>query len=219
MHRPGSWIVAALATLAALALAACGDDESAEPTSATAPPPSTAAGSTAAGSTGASSTADDAFAVVDALLEERRPDDGRLWQRAVTPRLPTSWPPAADTPWVVYAYATAFDPQLADGVRISDPFARIVETPDGGARVEPLGEIEDVDVQGVAPLTQEQQAALQEMDAATEATRGLTGEPAVGDPAAATIRAAYRAWLATNGAIAARLPDEHASFLTWVAAS
>jgi hypothetical protein len=118
---------------------------------------------------------------------------------------------------VVYVYGTAFDPQLADGIRISDPFARIVEAPDGSAHVEPLGDIEDVGVQGVAPLTQEELAALQGLEAATEATHGLTGEPAAGDPTAATIRDGYRAWLAANGAIAARLPDEHAAFLAWVA--
>jgi hypothetical protein len=199
--------VAALAAVAVLALAACGDDD-ADTTAASAPPPSTAAGS----------GPEDAFAVVDALLAERRPDDDRMWQRAITPRLPVSWPPAADTEWVTYAYATAMDPQLADGVRVSEPFARIVETRDGVARVEPLGEIEAVDVQGVSPLTQEQLESLQGLEAATEATRGLTGEPAAGDPTAATIRAAYRAWLAVNGAIAARLPEQHADFLAWVAA-
>ena len=207
MQRLGGAIVAALAAVAALALAACGDDD-ADTTAASAPPPSTAAGS----------GAEDAFAVVDSLLADRRPDDDRMWQRAITPRLPVSWPPAADTEWVVYAYATALDPQLADGVRVSEPFARIVETGDAGARVEPLGEIEAVDVQGVTPLTQEELEALQGLEAATEATRGLTGEPPAGDPAATTIRTGYRAWLAANGAIAARLPADHAGFLTWVAA-
>ena len=118
---------------------------------------------------------------------------------------------------MVYAYATAFDPQLADGVHVSAPFARIVEAPDGSSQVEPLGDVEAVEIQGVSPLTQEELAALQGLGAATEATRGLAGEPAAGDPAAATIRSAYRAWLAANGAIAARLPDEHAAFLAWVA--
>ena len=124
------------------ALAACGDDEASAPSTA----------STQAGQTAPASTGDDPIAVIDALLRERAPDDGRLWQRALTPRLPLSWPPAADTPWVVYAYATAFDPQLADGVRVSEPYARIVEAADGSAQVEPLGAVEAVEIQGVSPV-------------------------------------------------------------------
>lgn len=142
---------------------------------------------------------------------------GTLWDKALTPPLPLSWPPAPGMDWVQYAYAYGRDFQIADGVRVGKPWATITLHADGTATLAQLSAtLEDGGVQGVTPVGQEQQAILQTGETAQATALSLTALPDPSSPPAREVKAYYASWLFYNGAIAGLVRANHAPFFAWL---
>jgi hypothetical protein len=140
-----------------------------------------------------------------------------LWDKALTPPLPLSWPPAPGIDWMQYAYAYGRDFRLADGVRVGQPWATITLHADGSATLTRLTQaLEEGGVQGMVPVGQEQRDALQMGEAAQATAPALTALPDPSSPQTREVKAYYAAWLRFNGAIARLIRVHHAPFFTWV---
>jgi hypothetical protein len=136
--------------------------------------------------------------------------DQRMWQWALTPPLPGSWPPT--TTLTRYAYAFSFDPALADGQRVAGPWARIVLPPEGAPRLEALRpDLHELGIQGVHPVAPSERPSADELQAADLQMKAI-------DPKAAPPRELKRVvcyWRSNNGVIAAALADQQA-FFSWL---
>jgi hypothetical protein len=140
------------------------------------------------------------------------------WTLATTPALPNTWPPTSDTVWTRYAYAHAREFQLADAVRVAKPWATVTLRSAGkdAALTQLANALEPISVQGIAPLTREQMAALQHNDVAQEHALSLTTLPDLSLPDGQNLKAFYQLWLRTNGTIARHVRPAHETFFRWL---
>jgi hypothetical protein len=142
-----------------------------------------------------------------------------LWDIAIAPPLPTTWPPKPGMDWVRYAYGHGRDIRLADGLRVARPWATITHHADGTATLIQLATaLEDGGVQGFGPVGQQEQALLQTGESAQAAALALIELPAVGSPQAQLIKSYYQLWMRFNGAIAELLRANHEPFFAWLEA-
>jgi len=143
---------------------------------------------------------------------------GRSWTPAVTPPFPTRWPPERDHLVVRYLYATCFDPQVMDGVRVGAPWGRLECS--GGDRRRPrfvrmAGSIREIGIQGVRPVTKEEMAIYEKSGIAESGLRALVGMPYESDPGTPPLRNYYRAWCGHNGVIVSEIASLHEPFFRW----
>jgi len=157
----------------------------------------------------------------NATLKDGSP---RVWTLAVTPVLPSEWPPKPGMVWVRYAYAHGQELQLADGVRVAKPWAVMV-LHGGGATAtleQTSGVLEGLAIQGVRPLGPSEQRVAATADAAERIAPTLTTLSALPSSSAKPLndmKAYYRLWLGTSGVIAEHLRAQHLAFFAWVASS
>ena len=138
------------------------------------------------------------------------------WQAATTLAFPEPWPPHAGMALTIYAYATGFAPDIADGVQVAAPWGLLhVDPVSETVRFERLSaDLVPLGIQGVRPMSPHalQAPAHDGIPALWQAARQGHVEPAN----AAAIRAAYREWLEGNGVIAASLRPRHEAFFAWL---
>jgi len=153
------------------------------------------------------------------MWNEVKKDDSLQWEPAYTPLFPTEWPPLPRTLWVSYAYATAHNQDVTDAVVVGAPWA-IVEYSAGStptAKIVPLGNrVEEVGLQGVAPLQEGDSNDLSKQGATFNYSLSLVGEPDDSSDEVADMRAFYNAWLRHNGTITSLVRESHLEFLDWV---
>lgn len=117
-----------------------------------------------------------------------------FWSHRVSPGFPCSWPVKERGPLCYYAYAAAFDPQLADGERIAAPWARVTVERNNPPKAELLTKaVKELGIQGVRPLKKGETEILK-----TD-SKGF-----------------YCLWAGTNGVIAAELRKIHPEFFEWL---
>lgn len=140
-----------------------------------------------------------------------------MWNMAVTPVLPASWPPSANTLWVRYAYAQGMDMRLADGVYITTPWAKVELRQHGvEATVVQLGtKLVENGIQGMVPLKQEEFAVLHNSEAPQTTALGLSTLPDPANKNVAAMKTYYKAWLQANGRIARMVEADHGVFFAW----
>lgn len=136
---------------------------------------------------------------------------GEVWAPNVSVPLPLEWP-TPDSALVQYAFAWRMRPTLADGVEVTEPYARAVEWPDGTVRVERLTPRFVLrGIQGVRPLREEEVALA----------RRVTELPALlRAPASARRDADLRAitcfWTRVQGVQAAAIMPRHPAYAAWL---
>ena len=128
----------------------------------------------------------------------------RGWMPALSPPLPSSWPP--DGRVRRYAFAYRPRPGLADGAEVAAPWAIVErEVTVLDRTLTPLG------IQGVRPLRAEE-IALAERDAEVAAL--LAGPPDAAG--AALVRAFHCGWAGRQGVIARDILARHPDFAAWL---
>lgn len=125
-----------------------------------------------------------------------------LWGWRLTPPLPDSWPPTAATVWSRFAYGFGRDAQLADGERISQPWARVDVSAGRSTIIALANPIAPRSIQGTGPVRAEDVAPLKQADAVAVFMQALAALPPQGTPDVLQAQAYYRTWLKFNGAIA-----------------
>lgn len=185
-----------LATSAALAVA--GEQPSAKPTTAAVK--------------GVSPEAGQAWVEARARLVAQAPHVSWLHMR--TPLLPLAWPPASDTAWVRYHYASGGEPGLLDAVWIAHPFARETVARDGRSlRIERLPGLR-LDRQGVQPLSG---ARVGPTSAdADRVALVLDAPPGPGAPGIDVLREVHRQYWSAHGVLRAGLEPAHRAFFAWL---
>lgn len=136
----------------------------------------------------------------------------RGWVMAVSPALPTHWPPDAHGALVRYAYAWTLHPHIADGQEEAAPWARSEGKPGEAPRVDVIRRtLESLGIQGVRPIRADE---MQLAGRKEEVAALLTFPPS---PASEQlIRAYYCNWRSRNGVIAATLVPRHPEFFAWL---
>lgn len=160
-----------------------------------------------------------------ALFKDLEKGSDMVWSLALTPALPAAWPPApgGQTPWIRYAYARGrkFPPEgLADAERISAPWLRIemlAGRPEARFVLLATG-LQPVSIQGVRPLRKEEADVLFRSQEYDVPPASLPQSFSPDDPRLAPLRAYYRLWLQTNGAVAELIKANHVKFFEWISA-
>ena len=129
-----------------------------------------------------------------------KPPIGR-WDLTVTPPFPTKHGA------VVYAYATRFDPQLHDGIRVARVWAEAQLATDGAVTVKPLTKLSELGKQGVYAA----RGLTSSEDRETAYAWSLAGGKGTTPASVATT---YCFWARGNGVILATLPASARGFIT-----
>ena len=142
----------------------------------------------------------------------------RSWTPVVTPPFPSRWPPEGNRRAVRYLYATSFDPQVMDGVRVAAPWGHLECS--GGDRRQPrfvrmAGTIREIGIQGVRPITKEEMAIYEKGGMAESCLQALAGLPDESDPGASLLRNYYRTWCGHNGVIVGEIVSLYEPFFRW----
>ena len=140
-----------------------------------------------------------------------------MWRTTQSPVFPSEWPPTSATTWVRYTFAYGSSPSgLADGMYVTRPLTRTAVQRDGseGAAIALSAALESVDIQGVSPLDATSSAALKTGPEVQTQVLQLTALP--DEITAAGAREYYRMWIKFNGAFAAQIRSEHATFFNWI---
>lgn len=134
------------------------------------------------------------------------------WSAARTPFFPNEWPATPNTVWISLVYAYGNDPAsgLADGQRVSAPWARVeVSATAQTAHVIKLRDslIDSGDVQGMRPLDQREFEAIRPAG-------DVSGPPDLAAANSEALRRYYAFWLRNHGAICRTLAIPE-GFLQW----
>lgn len=106
------------------------------------------------------------------IKEPDSPSGPPFWNYRVSLGYPCIWPVKGSVSLCYYAFAYAFDPQVADGERIAAPWARIVVDPaeKNDLTIEFLSkEINKIGIQGMRPLKAEEMQVYKNADRVEEA--------------------------------------------------
>jgi hypothetical protein len=143
--------------------------------------------------------------------------DARLGPR-LSPPVPATWPPTGKGGYYVYAFAAGARPSVHDGEEVAAPWARAVI--DGtNQRVEDLGQLKRLGMQGVRPLSGSTVEILKTAEAAEQEVVALTrtAAPKSGPPKPApVVQRYYCQWSFDNAVIAAELQRLHPDFWKWL---
>lgn len=138
-----------------------------------------------------------------------------LWSVRVTPPVCASWPPIGDGRVYVYAFAAGMRTGLSDAEVVSHPFARfLIDVKTGKARMEPLGALRELGIQGVHPASAADIAAWKEQAASEQRVLKLSLAALKADPA--NVRNFYCMWMRNNGVIAREVAGRHSAFFEWL---
>jgi len=150
----------------------------------------------------------------------KSPSDGpgRFWDLRVSVPIPARWPPEGSRQVVRYLYATCFDPQIADGIRVAAPWGRIEYS--GGEEGLPrfvrlLETVREIGIQGVRPLSGKELAVYENGAMAESVLESLERLPGENDPGTSALREYYRTWNGNNGVIGKELFRLHEMFFRW----
>jgi hypothetical protein len=151
----------------------------------------------------------------------KSPSDGpgRFWDSRVSVPIPARWPPEGNRPVLRYLYATCFDPQIADGIRVAAPWGCIEYY--GGDEDSPrfvrLSEsVREIGIQGVRPLSVKELAIYENGAMAESFVESLNRLPGENDPGTPALREYYRTWCGHNGVIQQEIAYRHEPFFRWV---
>ena len=136
---------------------------------------------------------------------------GEAWVPDMTPHLPLDWP-IRDGALVRYGFAYRLRPGLADGAEMTEPYARVVEWPDGTTHVEQLTPRFVVrGIQGVRPLGREEAALANRRP---ELPALLRAPASAGRDA--EIRAITCFWRSVLGVQASAVLPRHPAYAAWL---
>lgn len=158
---------------------------------------------------------------IEKLFKKLDHGQGMVWNLALTPPLPNSWPPSSSIVWMRYAYARGqdFPPgNLADGEKISSPFLRIELHPDvKSANLVLLAtRLKTVGIQGVRPLEPEEANVFRRQSQIEAIVLDSNAVFDLKDSKASDVRGFYRFWMLTNGIIVRELRSFHDPFFQWI---
>lgn len=154
----------------------------------------------------------------DALHATCPPPTGPVntWTARVTPPTCVHWPPNGDGQVCYYAYGARVQMGLFDGEVNSAPFARlVVDRQSDRARVEMMGALTELGIQGVRPARPEELEAWKtraDSDTLVLAMSLQHGVPTLPD----AVRRFYGVWIRCNGRIAQDVAIRHPAFFDWL---
>jgi len=141
---------------------------------------------------------------------------GTFWSPAVSPPFPLAWPPDGSGAADYYAFATAFDPRLADGRRLGGPWARVHVEGRGEPRLVGLASrIEDRGIQGVRPLSKQEVTVFRDAAAMEDKLLSILVSPQRIPIVADDVREYYCLWVSVNG-VAQDIRPRHEAFFAWL---
>jgi hypothetical protein len=143
---------------------------------------------------------------------------GTAWSQRLTPPLPIAWPPAGQGQLEVFAYAARPGDRISDGEETAAPWARI-RVLAGAPKLDDLGELQRIGIQGVRPLSADEIAIVRSGDEAAAALARIASARTLPNDAsedASLVRRYFCLWRRTNGVIATALAPAHAGFFAWL---